>query len=143
MVYPLHQPIVISTGAKAGSPCRRDGVFVDASRDRADVPIVDERATFNTATQVATDTEVAEPFPFDPAQTKWKLKRTVRAKTAQELSDDQESAKQQRVNSLSSDDLLTVLTAIVNEERTNRTTPAAPITKAQFVTFCRNRLGIA
>lgn len=143
MAYSLHQPISTVTGEKIASPCKRDGVFIDSTRSRADVLIEDGRASFNPATHVATDTEVAEPWPFDEAQTKWKLKRTVRAKTAQELSDDQESAKQQRVNSLSSDDLLTVLTAIVNEERTNRTTPAAPITKAQFVTFCRNRLGIA
>lgn len=87
-IYPLHQPIDITTGEKKGDPNRRDGVFIDAERNRADVLIVDERAPFNTATHVATDTEVASPLPFDPATTRWRLQRTTRAKTAQELSDD-------------------------------------------------------
>lgn len=144
MDYPFHQPIDIATGAKSGDPCRRDGVFVDVARSRADILIMDERASFDPATQVATDTEVAEPWPFDPAQTKWKKKRAIRAKTAQELADDQEAVKQQRVGNLSADDLITVLTAIVNEERTNRgTASVAAITKMQFISYCRTKLGIA
>jgi len=143
MDYPWHQPIDIQTGAKVGPACPRDGVFVDAARGRADVLIADERAPYDSATQVATDTEVAEPWPFDPATTRWKFKRIVRAKTAEELAADQEVSAQRRLGDLSADDLATVLTAIVNEERTNRSAPAvATITKTQFIAFCRNKLGI-
>lgn len=142
MAYPLHQPIDIKTGAKIDEPCPRDGVHIDEARGRADVLIVDERGSYDSATHVATDSEVAEPWPFDPAATKWKRKRALRAKTAQEIADAQESENRQRVNHLTRDDLLTVLVAIVNEERQNRATPAAPITKAQFIAYCRNKLGI-
>lgn len=142
MAYPLHQPIDTRTGEKAGAPCKRDGAFVDEARSRADILIVDERAPFNPATHVATDSEAAEPWPFDPKATQWKLKRSVRAKTAQELADEAEAGKVGRVQNLRTDDLVTVLLAIVNEERQNRTNPAAPITRAQFVAYCRGKLGI-
>lgn len=96
-LYPLHKPIRISTGEAIGDPVPRDGVFVDNARDRADVPIVDERAPYNGATHVATDTEVAEPLPFNAGTTVWKLKRTTRAKTAPELAADSKALTQEQI----------------------------------------------
>lgn len=142
MAYPLHQPISITGGGKLGEPCKRDGVFVDVERDRADIPIVDERVNYDKATQVATDSEVAEPWPFNAATTKWKLKRSIRQKTTQELAAEQASRDDMRIANLNSGDLLKILVAIVNEERTNRSPPVAAITDAQFVAYCRNKLGI-
>lgn len=142
MLYPRHQPIALDSGQKIEEPCRREDVFIDQARNRADVLIVDERGPYDPESQVATDVEVAEPWPFDPAATKWKLKRQIRQKTSEELASETEANKLARVSNLSREDLVTILLAIVNEERQNRTTPVAPLTRAQFITFCRNRLGI-
>jgi len=57
---------------------------------------------------------------------------TVRAKTRQELKN--------RIDGVAVGNLVTVLTAIVNEERRNRSTPVNPITEAQFRRFVRGLL---
>jgi len=142
MPYPLHQPISLSTGQKIGVPCPRDGAYLDEARDRADILIVDDRGAFDPATQVAVDSEAAEPWPFNLATTRWKRKRAVRAKTAQELSQGREAERRLRIERLSSQDLLTILLAIVNVERQNRAVPAPLLTREQFISYCREELGI-
>lgn len=141
MPYPLHQPISIATGEKLDTPCRRDGVFVDERRGRADVLIVDERAAFDPATQVATDSEGAEPWPFDPAATRWRLRRTVRSKTAEELAAAQELGVQVRLDAFRGD-RGAVLRAILNAERASRLPPVPALSEEEFLAFCRAALGV-
>lgn len=89
---------------------------------------------------------IAEPLPYQEGVTKffdgWKVTGTYQPPTQEELDAGQAAKDDARANSLSNDDLITVLLAIVNEERTNRTPPADSITREQFIQYCKNQLGI-
>lgn len=140
MPYPVHQPISISGGQALGSPVRRDGVFVDQERDRADVPIVDERVPFDTATHVSTEAPVASPWPFNPATTKWRLRNTIRAKTQAELDEAAKAASRTDLNKgvLQMAQILITLVDKLIQKGTITANDFDPATRAMYVAFKAN-----
>ena len=92
------------------------------------VPVTTDKPDYDPKTQVRSGPEYT--IGRDAVTESW----SVRDKTSEEL----EQGIDERVASLSLDDLVKVLTAIVNAERENRSTPANPITEQQFRTFAKN-----